>query len=130
MNARGVLLLLGAGAFVVQCVGLYGPPGPPSPSGIPLDKINHVIGFAVPVALFTLARVDWRIIAAAALAQAAASEIVQGMLLPERSGDPLDLLADVVGIGLGFGAAAAWIRSRSGPSSGRPRRRRRQRIRV
>ena len=34
------------------------------------------------------------------------SEVVQHLLLPRRSGDPYDLIADVVGIGLGVAAAA------------------------
>ena len=112
--------MLGAAALVVQCIGLYGPPGPPSPSGVPLDKINHIVGFAVPVALFLLARVDWRIVIGLAVVQAILSELVQGLLLADRSGDPLDLVADVVGIGLGWGAATAALSARR--AQGRARR--------
>ena len=35
-------------------------------------------------------------------AYAAASEVVQGVALASRSGDPLDVLADLVGVGAGW----------------------------
>lgn len=100
-----MFLLLGGIALVVQCIGLYGPPGPAAPPGIPLDKVNHLIGFAVPVALFLLAGVDRRLVIGLAVLQAVVSEVVQGLLLPERAGDPWDLLADAVGILAGWAVA-------------------------
>ncbi|HIT74556.1 MAG TPA: VanZ family protein [Candidatus Avipropionibacterium avicola] len=98
---RWTLLALGIAAFIVQCYGLYGPPGPPSDSTLPIDKIAHLGGFAVPVALFVGARVSIGWVCGLAVVQAVASELVQWRFLPQRSGDPLDLLADLLGIGIG-----------------------------
>ena len=119
VTARRVFLLLGGIALVVQCVGLYGPPGPAGPSGIPLDKVNHLLGFAVPVALFLLAGVDRRLVLGLAVLQAVVSELVQGLVLADRTGDPWDLLADAVGIAVGWavavGARAIRRPGRRGP---------------
>lgn len=49
---------------------------------------------------------------------AAVSELVQGIALSSRSGDPLDLLADVVGATVGW-LVAAWLLSRP-PVADRP----------
>ena len=45
----------------------------------------------------------WPVVALAA--HAVVSELIQGAWLPNRAGDPFDLLADGVGIGLGVWAA-------------------------
>lgn len=103
MTWRRILLVLGAMAVVAQCYGLYSPSGPPSTPGLPLDKIGHLLGFAVPAALFVAARVDWRIVAGLATLQAVASELVQGLLFVDRSGDVWDVMADLAGLGLGCG---------------------------
>ena len=111
-------------AVAVQLYGLYRVAGPPSP---PLfgnaDKVEHLVGFAVPVVLI-LVTVSLRqqasgvgdtrralvIVTALFLAQAVVSEIIQHVFLPGRSGDPLDVLADTVGIAVGLAGHAAWRR--------------------
>ncbi|MFW6600516.1 VanZ family protein [Propionibacteriaceae bacterium Y2011] len=114
MTWRRLLILLGIVATIVQCYGLYGPAGTPSAPGLPLDKVAHVLGFALPVGLFVAARIDWRWVAAVAVGQALVSEFVQGALLSERTADPLDLLADVIGIVLGVAGGRVSARRMAG----------------
>ena len=94
-------------------IGFYLPSLPSSTpgAGIPgIDKAVHLLVFALTV--FALGRVlaprgrfpiGWVVIAA--LVHAVLIELVQLVALPQRSGDVLDLLFDVVGIGLGL---ALW----------------------
>ncbi|WP_277452272.1 VanZ family protein [Janibacter sp. DB-40] len=109
--AVGVLLAL-------QLVVLYLPsaPGPPAP--IPhADKLVHALVFAAPVLVAGLARRWWwSVVAAACLLHAPVSEAVQQALLPGRSGDAWDVVADLCGVvGASIGVSL-WFR--------RPRRRR------
>jgi VanZ family protein len=99
-------------AVGLQCYGLYRPEGPPQPEWLPnADKIGHLLGFALPLVLVLLvvARYAGGVSRAALLgvvgcfvAQAVASELVQGAFYPDRSGDVADLVADLVGIGVGL----------------------------
>jgi len=107
---RRILLILGVVALLVQFYGLYSPSGPPSTPGMPSDKIEHLLGFAVPVALFIAARVDWRLVAGLAVLQAIASELVQGLLLSDRSGDLWDIVADLTGTAIG--CVVGWFARR------------------
>ncbi len=105
--------MLGAVALVAQCIGLYGPPAPSIGTGLPVDKIGHVVGFAVPVALFLAAGIRWWLVVTLAFVQAVVSEVVQGLFLADRSGDVLDLLADLIGIGCGLGIGLLTHRLRT-----------------
>jgi VanZ family protein len=49
-------------------------------------------------------------VAAVAAVYAAVSEVAQGALLPARSGDLLDLLADLLGVALGWLVAGRLLR--------------------
>lgn len=113
--ARAALAL----AVLVQLVVLYAPAGPgagPFPNS---DKVVHVLVFLVPVAVATLVTGRPRVVAAVFVAHAVVSEVVQGTVLPMRSGDPLDALADVVGVGLGLAVALRIARRRgSGAAQG------------
>jgi VanZ family protein len=122
---------LAALAVAVQLYGLYRPSGPPTPPWFPYaDKLEHAVGFALPVALVLLAwglrdrsrggrpgRRGWVLVLAVAVAHAVVSEIVQATFYTYRSGDPLDVLADVAGTAVGALAARAVLR-RPGPRSG------------
>lgn len=116
---RRLLTTLAALAIVVHLLALY-LPGSPEPtfdvSGA--DKAVHVLLFAVPVWL--LGRLTGRIwlVAGVFAGHAVVSELVQLWFVPYRSGDPLDLLADLVGIG----AAVALLtrRERAGRPATRP----------
>ncbi|MGO1481725.1 MAG: VanZ family protein [Brachybacterium sp.] len=108
----GVLVL----ALVLN-LGFYLPSLPEATPGaeVPgLDKAVHLLVFALTV--FAAGRVlaprkrfpmGWVVIAA--LAHAGLIELVQLVVLAERSGDLADLLFDVVGIALGV---AAWAGER------------------
>ena len=115
---RRVLLVV---ALLVHLAVLYAPEVPGSgPMSVPgADKVGHVAVFAlvVAVALWSGFRVQW--VVPVELAHAVVSEVVQHTVLPGRSGDPWDVVADVVGVGLGWGLTVA-LRRRSAvrPPSG------------
>ncbi|MBM6400866.1 VanZ family protein [Phycicoccus sonneratiae] len=88
-------------AVVLQLVVLYLPrdPGPlPFPQA---DKVVHLTVFLLPALLGLLAGLPARWVVGVLAAHAVLSEVVQATLLPVRSGDPLDAVADLVGVGLG-----------------------------
>lgn len=90
-------------ALGVQFWGLYAPQLPDLGAGaIPLaDKAGHLVMFAL--ATWALLRVlDLRIVLALMGVQLVASEVVQALLLPGRSGDVWDAVADAVGIAVGW----------------------------
>ncbi len=99
---RAVRLVLLSAAVLAQLVVLYAP----SPStGVPLfphaDKVVHVLVFLVPTAVALLAGIRPALVVALFAGHAVVSEVVQGALLTTRSGDPLDVLADLTGVALG-----------------------------
>ena len=95
------LRILAAFAVLVHLLALY-LPGSPEPSfDLPgADKVVHVLLFGVPVWL--LGRLTGRVwlVAGVFAAHAVASELVQHWFLPHRSGDPFDLVADLIGVSL------------------------------
>lgn len=106
-------------AVGVHLYALYAPGSPePSPITIPhIDKVVHVALFAAPAFLLgRLSRASWPVWLL--VAHAPISEVVQHFFIPLRSGDALDLVADLAGVALGVWAARATRRS------GRPRARR------
>ncbi|MBK0332236.1 VanZ family protein [Brachybacterium sp. MASK1Z-5] len=122
----GVALLANIG-FYLPSVPDTGPAGP-----VRIDTVYHVGVFALTVwacgRLLAPARrfpIGWVVLAAAA--HAVLIEVLQGALLPHRSADPDDVLADLVGIAIGVLAwtAERWIRRRASRESaadpGRPR---------
>ena len=102
---QAVLSVLLAVAVVVQLVVLYAPSGPSASPFPGSDKVVHALVFLVPVAAALLAGLPPRLVVAVFAAHAVVSEVLQGALLPARSGDPLDVVADLVGVGLGV---LAW----------------------
>jgi VanZ family protein len=110
-----VLTALAAAAVLLHLYGLYRPGGPTSPLWFGhLDKLEHLLGFAAPVCLILLARrsvgpgsrlFDAVVLVVFAL-HAALSEVVQHYLYAgRRTGDPFDVLADVLGTALGWWVA-------------------------
>lgn len=95
-NSAGLVL-----AVLVQLAVLYAPAGTTAAPFPHADKVVHVAVFLVPVALAVLATRRPLVVAAVFILHAAVSEVVQATLLPQRSGDPRDAVADVVGVGLG-----------------------------
>jgi hypothetical protein len=83
----------------------------PTTGGVPVfpyaDKLVHAATFALLA--WTGVRVGLRTwpLLAALVAYAIGSEVVQATLLPERSGDVTDVLADVAGVGAALLAVTA-----------------------
>lgn len=98
-----------AAALAVNLVVLYAPdPGTPLTPVPGLDKAVHLTVFlALTLAGLRvgLAR-GWFL--PAVLAHAVVSEVVQATVLPARSGDAWDLVADAAGIALGYLAHRRW----------------------
>lgn len=90
-------------AVAVNLAVLYAP----SPGGAPavrgLDKVIHVVVFAAVAYSGARAGLPARALVPALLLHAVVSELVQHTLLPSRTGDPLDLVAD------GFGTLVGWV---------------------
>jgi VanZ family protein len=103
-------------AVLLQLWGLYRVAGPPQPPWFPFaDKVEHAVGFAVPVLLILLAialrgPMSWQwpnmrtgvFVVAIFAAHGVVSELVQHQWYRYRTGDPLDVLADWVGITVGM----------------------------
>ena len=66
------------------------------------DKVAHALTFLGLAVLGRLALVPARALAVALTAYAALTEVLQALLPIGRRGDPLDLLADAIGVGLGL----------------------------
>jgi len=102
-------------SVAVQLAVLYAPRAP-SAAGTPgLDKLVHATVFGAVAWAAVRCGVSRRVVAAVLLGHAVLSEVIQHFVLPHRSGDALDALADAVGVGLGL-ALAAVRPGRSGRS--------------
>jgi hypothetical protein len=106
-------------AVVVQLVVLYAPRAPSAASVPGLDKLVHVTVFgAVAWAAARCGIAGW-VVTGVLLAHAVLSEVLQHVLLAHRSGDPLDALADAVGVLLGLALARALAARRAAGSARR-----------
>jgi VanZ family protein len=115
---RAVLFGLLYAAVAVQLVVLYAP-SPPSVSPFPgSDKVVHVLVFLVPVAVALLVGLTPRLVVLLFSAHAVVSEVVQALLLTGRSGDPLDVVADLAGVALGVVVWRVVVRSLGGRAAG------------
>lgn len=103
--ARRALLLAALATLAFQLVIVYSPSGGGAPPFPNFDKLVHCTVFAMPVFLAVLARVPAVPVVALFAVHAPVSELVQWGLLPNRSGDPWDAVADLVGVALGAVAA-------------------------
>lgn len=107
-----------AAALLVQFWALYVPRTPhvDGPE-LPLDKVVHFALFAGVTWLGLRAGIPAALLVPLMLVQAAASELIQWQLLPQRGGDWWDLLADLVGVGAGWWFyASRTVREPSGSS--------------
>lgn len=91
-------------------------PGSPEPSRLEipgLDKVVHLGLFFVPAYLVRrLIRPTWPLLLL--LVHAPVSEAVQWGLVPHRSGDLVDMVADIAGVALGW-----WLADRAESAHGR-----------
>ncbi len=103
-RARALLCL----ALLVQLVVLYLPTAPTAGGVAGADKVVHAAVFAAVAVAAVRCGYRPALVLLASAAHAVVSELAQAALLSSRSGDPLDVLADLVGAGLGvlFGRAA------------------------
>ena len=111
---RARSLLPAVVALVVQLVVVYAPSGGGAAPFPNFDKLVHVTVFALPVLFALLARLPLLPVVAVMALHAPVSEVVQATLLPHRSGDPWDAVADLTGVALGVLVATA-TRSVRGP---------------
>lgn len=100
-------------ALVVQVALLY--LHVPIPSGAPsiphADKVVHAVIFAAPALLGVLAGLKPWLVALVLAVHAPVSELVQHFLIQGRFGDPLDMVADWVGVGIGL-VLGRWLTRR------------------
>jgi VanZ family protein len=98
----GLRRTLAATALAVQAAALFIPRTPQVDSGgLPLDKLAHLLLFAVATAtvIWAGARVWPTVILMTAYA--AASEVIQGAFYAQRTGDAWDALSDALGVAIG-----------------------------
>jgi VanZ family protein len=92
-------------AVALQLYGVYSPREAGPHIGIPqIDKVAHCFLFAAVAFTGLKVGVPARWLLGALAANAIVSELVQHWLLPQRDGDPFDVLADLAGVVLG-----AWL---------------------
>jgi VanZ family protein len=109
LTSTSVRARLWQAAFVLACLiqlyGLYSPRQSGPDTGIPnADKVAHLLLFGSVAFLGLRVGVRARLLLALLVANAVVSELVQHFVLPYRSGDPFDSLADLVGVTVG-----AWL---------------------
>jgi VanZ family protein len=113
-------------AVSLQMWGLYRVTGPPQSAWFPsADKLDHAVGFALPVLLIlltvTMRGVGWQwpgprssaLIVAVFAAHAVVSEVIQHLWYRDRTGDPSDVVADWVGLAVGVLAFRMIVQRRS-----------------
>jgi VanZ family protein len=92
-------------AVALQLYGVYSPREAGPHIGIPqIDKVAHCFLFAAVAFTGLKVGVPARWLLGALAANAIVSELVQHWFLPQRDGDPFDVLADLAGVVLG-----AWL---------------------
>jgi hypothetical protein len=95
---------------VLQLTVLYLPQGLGGPQIAGLDKLVHVLVFAVPALVALMAGIGaWWALGILAV-HAPVSELIQHFALPQRSGDVLDVVADLGGVAIGGLAYLVWSR--------------------
>lgn len=104
---------------VVQLVVLYAPRAPSTPSIPDVDKLVHAAVFGAVAWAAVRCGFPVRLVAAVLVAHAALSELLQHLLLTQRSGDPLDAVADTVGVLLGLALGRRSVRRSVRRSHGR-----------
>jgi VanZ family protein len=109
-------------AVIANLLLLYWPRAPGT-GGVPhLDKAVHFVSFAFVTWTGVRAGIAIRSLVAVLSVHAIASELIQGALLPGRSGDAADVLADLAGVAcVGLAAGAASWRHGRGPAQDRRR---------
>lgn len=113
-------------AVLLQLWGLYRVAGPPRPTWFPYaDKLEHAVGFALPVLLIlvtvALRGTSWHapgprisaLVVGVFAAHAVVSEMIQHHWYRYRTGDPFDVVADWAGIAVGLVSFRLIVQRRS-----------------
>ncbi len=107
--------LLLASAVTIHVTVLYAPTAGVPGERIPfLDKLVHAAVFAAVAAAGPRAGLSRGALAVALIAHAGVSELVQHHLLPGRTGDPWDSVADLAGTLVGLAAVGSPGRRTAG----------------
>ena len=99
-------------AVVVHLAALYWPLTVATGGFSLSDKVAHALLFGAVAATGIWARVPMAPLIGLLLANSVVSELVQHWLLPNRSGDPGDTVADCIGIALGTALGVGLRRAR------------------
>ncbi len=94
---------------------LYAPTGPGGDPPAYADKVVHLVVFAAVAWTGRRAGIRSRPLLVALVAHAVVSELLQLTLLPGRSGDLLDVVADIVGAVVGLVVAGPTPRATMDP---------------
>jgi hypothetical protein len=114
-------LVLG-GLVLLQLAVLYWPRAVSNPDDLPLDKLAHALIFGLVAWAGVRAGIPVGWVVGLLVAHAVLSELIQDRLLPHRSGDPWDAVADTIGTFLGvLVARPAWRPAMMGGMWGRGR---------
>ncbi|NMM23952.1 MAG: hypothetical protein HHJ11_10705 [Phycicoccus sp.] len=97
-------------AMAVQLIAVYSPHGLAGPQITGLDKVVHLSIFFAPALALLMMGIRARWALGLLALHAPVSELIQHFLLPERSGDVFDAVADLSGVGLGWFAYVVWDR--------------------
>jgi hypothetical protein len=110
-------------ALLLQFAVLYAPRAPGVDSGgLPVDKVVHMAAFALPTVALIASGLPRVWVIGLMAVHAPLSELVQHRVLAHRSGDPWDVVADLVGVALGAAVSlGTGSRSRRSDLPGRQR---------
>ena len=111
--SRRLWAVAAGAALAVQLLVLYAPHAPAAAAAVPgADKVVHLAVFAAVTFTALRAGLSAALVVGFGVVHAVVSEVVQHTLLPGRSGDPLDAVADVLGVLAGVALARALDRQR------------------
>jgi hypothetical protein len=99
------------GALLVNLAVLFWPSGVGGGGPDHVDKAVHAASFAALAWTGLRAGLPARLLVTVLVAHALTSEVVQARLLPDRSGDAWDVVADLTGVAVGWWAAS-WRHGR------------------
>jgi len=97
-------------ALVAQLIALYSAQGLGGPQIPGLDKAVHVLIFAAPALAALMAGISAGWALGILAVHAPVSELIQHSALSTRSGDVLDVMADLGGVVLGWLVYLVWSR--------------------
>jgi len=97
-------------ALAAQLIAVYSPQGLAGPGITGLDKVVHVSIFFAPALALLMMGIRARWALGILALHAPVSELIQHFLMPQRSGDVFDAVADLGGVVLGGLAYLVWER--------------------